>query len=225
MDDDPRKRSIKELGFQSWLTNVFWAYYKWYFFVGVFALTFLVLTVITYARQDRADLVLTYVYSTAPDEAQMETVRSAFGAKAKPEGGRGTVKVKVEAIPLQNEKGERLLFGELEDSERMIYVLDGKSVSFFQNLGYFDLSWGTVPGTELTAALTLRTRAIPRSRSTIPTPIWSGTMLSRSRRLKSCCQPWWEIERLKTAGKPAGRMLPAGFLRFFCKKVLTLTRR
>ena len=153
MDDDPRKRSIKELGFQSWLTNVFWAYYKWYFFVGVFALTFLVLTVITYARQERADLVLTYVYSSAPDEAQMETVRSAFGAKAKPEGGRGTVKVKVEAIPLQNEKGERLLFGELEDSERMIYVLDGKSVSFFQNLGYFDLSWGTVPGTELTAAL------------------------------------------------------------------------
>ena len=42
MDDDPRKRSIKELGWQSWLTNVFWAYYKWYFFVGVFALTFLV---------------------------------------------------------------------------------------------------------------------------------------------------------------------------------------
>ena len=63
MDDDPRKRSIKELGFESWLTNVFWAYYKWYFFLGVFAVTFLVLTVITYARQDRADMRLTYVYA------------------------------------------------------------------------------------------------------------------------------------------------------------------
>ena len=153
MDDDPRKRSIKELGWQNWLTNVFWAYYKWYFFVGVFALTFLVLTVLAYARQERADLVLTYVYASAPDAGQAETARSAFAEKARPEGGRGTVKVKVEAIPLQNEQGERLLYGELEDPDRMIYILDNESVSFFQNLGYFGLSWGTVPGTELFAAL------------------------------------------------------------------------
>ncbi len=153
MDDDPRKRSIKELGWQSWLTNGFWAYYKWYFFVGVFAITFLVMTVVSYARQDRADLVLTYVYSSAPDEAQAEAVRRAFAEKAKPEGGRGAVKVKVEAVPLRNEKGERLLFGELQDPDRMIYVMDDASVSFFQELGYFGLSWGIVPGTELYAAL------------------------------------------------------------------------
>ena len=124
MDDDPRKRSIKELGWQSWLTNVFWAYYKWYFFVGLALLTILLLTVIGYARQERVDLVLTYVYASAPDEAQAETARSLFAAKAAEEGGRGGVRVKVEAFPLVNEKGERLLYGELDDPDRIIYIAD-----------------------------------------------------------------------------------------------------
>jgi hypothetical protein len=137
MDDDPRKRSIKELGFESWLTNVFWAYYKWYFFLGVFAVTFLVLTVITYARQDRADMRLTYVYAGTADADQAETARSRVASLAKPEGGRGAVRVKVDAVPLVDEKGERRTYGELEDSDRILYLLDRESLDFYQALGYF----------------------------------------------------------------------------------------
>ena len=153
MDDDPRKRSIKELGFDKWLDNVFWPYYKWYFFLGLAVLTILVLSVISLATRERADLVLTYVYSTAPDEAQMEKARELFAAKAKTESGRGTVKVKVEAFPLVNEQGERLLYGELEDADRIIYILDDASVSFYQTLGYFGMTKGVLPGTELFAAV------------------------------------------------------------------------
>jgi len=149
MGEDARRRTIKELGFDSWLDNVFWAYYKWYFFVGLAVLTIIVLSLVSYASRERADLVITYVYSGVPDEAQMETARELFAAKARPENGRGTVKVKVEAFPLVNEKGERLLFGELEDSERIIYIGDDASVSFFQRLGYFDNNKGVLPGTAL----------------------------------------------------------------------------
>ena len=153
MGEDARRRTIKELGFDSWLDNVFWPYYKWYFFVGLAVLTIIVLTIVSYASRERADLVLTYVYSGVPDEAQMETARELFAAKAQPENGRGTVKVKVEAFPLVNEKGERLLFGELEDSDRIIYIMDDSSVSFFQNLGYFGMSKGVLPGTGLFAVV------------------------------------------------------------------------
>ena len=153
MDDDARRRSIRELGFENWLDNVFWPYYKWYFFVGLAVLTILVLTVISYATRERSDLVLTYVYAAAPDDAQAEKARELFAAKAKTESGRGTVKVKVEAFPLVNEQGERLLFGELQDADRIIYILDDASVSFYQALGYFDMTKGILPGTDLFAAV------------------------------------------------------------------------
>ena len=153
MDDDTRKRSIKELGFDNWLTNVFWPYYKWYFFLGLMIFTVLVLSVVSLATRERADLVLTYVYSGTPDEAQMERAKELFAAKAKTENGRGTVRVKVEAFPLVNEQGERLLYGELEDADRIIYILDDASVSFYQTLGYFGMTKGLLPGTELFAAV------------------------------------------------------------------------
>ena len=153
MGDDARPRTIKELGFDNWLTNVFWAYYKWYFFLGLAVLTIVVLSLISLAAQERADITITYVYAHTLDESQMEAARSAFAAKAQPENGRGTVKVKAEAFPLVNEKGERLLYGELEDADRIIYVMDDESISFFTELGYFGMSIGLVPGTDLFVAV------------------------------------------------------------------------
>ena len=47
--DDAKKGRMKEMGFENWLENVFWVYYKWYFFLGVFLLTVLVLPVISVA--------------------------------------------------------------------------------------------------------------------------------------------------------------------------------
>ena len=61
--DDAKKGRMKEMGFENWLENVFWVYYKWYFFLGVFLLTVLVLTVISVAGKDRTNMRVTYVYA------------------------------------------------------------------------------------------------------------------------------------------------------------------
>lgn len=146
--DDAKKGRLKEMGFENWLTNVFWAYYKWYFFLGVLLLTILVLTVISVAGKDRTNLRVTYVYAEVMDQAQAETVRGMVEARAVPENGRGVVRVKVEPFPLVNEAGERLLYGELEDPDRIIYLLDEASLGFYQAMGYFDEA-ERLPGLDL----------------------------------------------------------------------------
>ena len=135
--DDAKRGRIKEMGFDNWLTNVFWVYYKWYFFLGVFLLVILVFTVIGMAGKDRSNLRITYVYADAMQETQAETVRGWVEARAVPEKSRETVRAKVEAFPLSNESGERILYGELLDPERMIYLLDEASLDFYQAMGYF----------------------------------------------------------------------------------------
>ncbi|MBR3060439.1 MAG: hypothetical protein IKG89_07480 [Oscillospiraceae bacterium] len=146
--DDAKKGRLKEMGFENWLANVFWVYYKWYFFLGVLLLTILVLTVISVAGKDRTNLRVTYVYAEVMDQAQAETVRGMVEARAVPENGRGVVRVKVEPFPLVNGAGERLLYGELEDPDRIIYLLDEASLGFYQAMGYFDEA-ERLPGMEL----------------------------------------------------------------------------
>ena len=136
--DDPKKGRIKEMGFDHWLTNVFWVYYKWYFFLGVFLLTVLVLSLIALAGKDRTNLRITYVYGETLQQDQAETVRSMVEARAVPENGKGVVRAKVDPFPLLSETGERLLYGELEDPDRLIYLLDETSLRFFRTMGYFD---------------------------------------------------------------------------------------
>ena len=135
--DDAKKGRIREMGFDNWLTNVFWVYYKWYFFLGVFLLTILVLAVISAAGKDRSNLRITYVYGDTPQQTQAETVRSLVEAKALPENGKGVVRARVDIFPMVNEAGERILYGELEDPERIYYLLDEESMSFYRAMGYF----------------------------------------------------------------------------------------
>lgn len=146
--DDAKKGRLKEMGFENWLANVFWVYYKWYFFLGVLLLTILVLTVISVAGKDRTKLRVTYVYAEVMDQTQAETVRGMVEARAVPENGRGVVRVKVEPFPLVNEAGERLLYGELEDPDRIIYLLDEASLGFYRAMGYFDEA-ERLPGLDL----------------------------------------------------------------------------
>ena len=146
--DDAKKGRLKEMGFENWLANVFWVYYKWYFFLGVLLLTILVLTVISVAGKDRTNLRVTYVYAEVMDQAQAETVRGMVEARAVPENGRGVVRVKVEPFPLVNEAGARLLYGELEDPDRIIYLLDEASLGFYRAMGYFDEA-ERLPGLDL----------------------------------------------------------------------------
>ena len=136
--DDAKPGRIREMGFDNWLTNVFWVYYKWYFFLGVFLLTVLVLTAISFAGRDRTNLRITYVYGETVNETQAETIRSLAEARAVPENGRGKVRAKVDAVPMVNEAEERLLYGELDDPDRLIYLLDEASLGFYQTLGYFE---------------------------------------------------------------------------------------
>lgn len=150
--DDAKRGRLKEMGFDNWLTNVFWVYYKWYFFLGVAILTVLVLTVVSFAGQDRTNMRVTYVYGETLEQEQAETVRKQMEARAVPENGRGVVRVKVEGFPLVNEAGERLLYGELGDPDRIFYLLDETSLSFYQTLGYF-ADARPMPGTDLWIAL------------------------------------------------------------------------
>ncbi len=135
--DNPKKGRIREMGFENWLNNVFWVYYKWYFFLGAFLLTLLVLAVISAAGKDRSNLRITYVYAETADQAQAETARAKIEALALPNNGKGVVRARVDAFPLANEAGERTLYGELEDPERIYYLLDEAALRFYRVMGYF----------------------------------------------------------------------------------------
>jgi hypothetical protein len=134
---DNERGKLRDIGWERWLNNVFWVYYKWYFLVGVFLLTVLVCTVVSHAARDRADMRLTYVYGEILDQTGAEQAAAWVADNVLLKDGKSRVRVKADPIPLVTESGERPAYGALADGERILYLLDEASLAFYRSLGYF----------------------------------------------------------------------------------------
>lgn len=136
--------------FEHWLTNTFWFHYKWYWLFAVFALTFLVLTVVRMARNVDYDVELCYISEKAADEAEIGKIMADIRESGDRNGDR--IKVGIENIPLKSTRGERLFFENLKNPDEYFYLLDEASLKLCNALGYFgNAEW--IPGLSLYAAV------------------------------------------------------------------------
>ncbi len=122
---------------EHWLSNVFWFHYKLYYIAALFFATILLTTLFSAIFREKTDLSLIYVHSPAEETSAAEPIRSLFARYAETER-RGGARVAVDPVELETKEGERPLYGELELSDNILYLLDGDSLEFCRALGFFE---------------------------------------------------------------------------------------
>ena len=144
-DMSPVNNSNDELGrmekIENWLTNTFWFHYKWYFIIGVFLLSLLIMAAVGLVTSVSYDWTVVYAHNGAADSARAEEIRELMESLL-PETGKNR-RVDVEVVELSRDGGvmenygENLLYSHLNDQNTMIYILDEKNYHIFSELGYF----------------------------------------------------------------------------------------
>ncbi|MDD6188276.1 MAG: hypothetical protein PUB32_01700 [Clostridiales bacterium] len=144
-DMSPVNNSNDELGrmekIENWLTNTFWFHYKWYFIIGVFLLSLLIMAAVGLVTSVSYDWTVVYAHNGAADSARAEEIRELMESLL-PETGKNR-RVDVEVVELSRDGGvmesygENLLYSHLNDQNTMIYILDEENYHIFSELGYF----------------------------------------------------------------------------------------
>ncbi len=124
--------------FESWMSNVFWYHYKWYFVVGVFAASLLVMSAVSFVRAADYDWTVVYAHCGESDPSKTAGIRSAFEAAGTDESNNGRVQVEVRVAALDWEKGYCGLYGELAEPDSILYVMDDSVLKLYRSLGYFE---------------------------------------------------------------------------------------
>ena len=134
-EQDPTRSRWEQ--WSHWLENVFWYHYKWYYFVGVFAAVLLIGSVISFAARVTWDWTVPYVHTGKADSASVSAVKKSLTAMGTDTSGNGKVQIKVEEYPDTGDPGRKDLLGLLQDSDYILYVLDGETLELWQSLGWF----------------------------------------------------------------------------------------
>lgn len=134
-EDEGGKRGFA--GFEDWLTNMFWFHYKWYFIVGVFLLTILVLSVVSFVKNVDYDWTVVYAHEGEVSSEAAKTLTKAFEAVCTDENENGKVQVKLSEVELKDKTGSYSLYGELGSSEKILFVMDQATMELYGSLGYF----------------------------------------------------------------------------------------
>lgn len=127
---------------ENWLTNTFWFHYKWYFVIGVFLLSLLIMAAVGLASAVSYDWTVVYAHNGAADSAQVEEIRELMESLL-PETGKNR-RVDVDVVELNRDGGvmegygENRLYNYLNDQNTMIYFLDEENYHLFSELGYFE---------------------------------------------------------------------------------------
>ena len=120
-----------------WIENVFWYHYKWYYFAGIFAAVLLLVSVISFATRVKYDWTVQYVHAGSADPASVTMLRERFTAAGTDVTGNGKVQVRIEEHFTTGVPGRQDLFGLVQSSDNILYVLDTETLTLFQTLGYF----------------------------------------------------------------------------------------
>lgn len=127
---------------ENWLTNTFWFHYKWYFIIGVFVLSLLVMAAVGLASAVKYDWTVVYAHDGAADSARAEEIQTLMEGLL-PETGKNR-RVDVEVIELARDGGvmesygENRLYSHLNDQNTMIFIMDAANYDTFSALGYFE---------------------------------------------------------------------------------------
>ena len=123
---------------EHWLNNVFWYHYKWYFLAAVFALTLLVMSIVSFASRVDYDWTVVYAHRGPSDPAGAAAIEALMEKTAPDTTDNGKVQVQVlELCDDVEGPGREDLYGPLLDSDTLLYVLDDGVLKQYQSLGYF----------------------------------------------------------------------------------------
>lgn len=128
--------------FEDWLTNTFWFHYKWYFLVGIFVVSLLVMSAVGIASAVTYDWTVVYAHEGPADAERAGEIQKLM-EDLLPETGKNR-RVDVEVIELANDGGvmadygEQRLYSHLNDQDIMLFVLDEENYRGFEKLGFFD---------------------------------------------------------------------------------------
>ncbi len=128
---------------EDWLTNNFWFHYKWYFIVGVFALSLLIMAAVGVASKVNYDWTVVYVHDDIANEENVKAIEKMMEDLLPETGENRRVDVKVVEMADTSEGrmaayGEQRLYSHLNDQNVMLFVMDKVHYDTFAALGYFE---------------------------------------------------------------------------------------
>ena len=128
---------------EDWLTNNFWFHYKWYFIVGVFALSLLIMAAVGVASKVNYDWTVVYVHDDIANEENVKVIEKMMEDLLPETGENRRVDVKVVEMADTSEGrmaayGEQRLYSHLNDQNVMLFVMDKVHYDTFAALGYFE---------------------------------------------------------------------------------------
>lgn len=138
MNDDFKSRFKR---FEDWLTNKFWYYNKWYYLLGVFALTVIIIWIYSTAAKVRYDWNVVYAHMGESDPETAQKVKELFIEKAADTNGNGKIEISLYEIchtDEAEEKGENEFFAALYGHDYYLMAVDAEMFELYESLGYFE---------------------------------------------------------------------------------------
>jgi hypothetical protein len=136
MYEDERKQN-RFTRLEDWLTNMFWYHYKWYFIIGVFALSLLIMSVVSFVKNVDYDWTVIYAHIGAGGSDKTAEIKDSFETNGSDITGNGKIQIAVTEALFDKQKGYYSLSGELTNSDNIIFVMDDAVIKLYQSLGYF----------------------------------------------------------------------------------------
>ena len=102
MRSDDERRTIKELGFKKWLTDMLWYHYKWWILGGIAAVLALSVVIYSATQRERFDVTVVLVSShTVPTRPYID-LKTTIGSVVGDINGDGEISVNLMYIPLND---------------------------------------------------------------------------------------------------------------------------
>lgn len=135
MRSDDEKRTIKELGFGKWFTDVLWYHYKW-LILGAAAVALAALTLVLMSRgRVKNDAMVILAVSTDVSEEARYGLQSAVASVVGDLNGDGQISVNIVFIPLNNpsqqaqaSSWQTQFVTSFMNPEAVLYLMDGKNM-------------------------------------------------------------------------------------------------
>lgn len=127
---------------ENWLTNTFWFHYKWYFIIGVFIFSLLIMAAAGIISSVNYDWTVVYAHCGGENSEKVKEIQELLETHLPETGNNRRIDVKVielsEDDSILEHYGEERMYGHLNNQDIMLFVLDFSVYSAFAKLGYFE---------------------------------------------------------------------------------------
>lgn len=127
MRPDDERRTIKELGFRTWLTDVFWYHYKWAV-IGVAAAIAVVAVMVSLSSGPKSDAIVILATSEIIEQDRVNSLKLAIGDALGDVNGDGQIVISTQQLVLNGSGG---VYSSDDSTKLMTSFLDDGIVLYF----------------------------------------------------------------------------------------------